>query len=79
MLNNLQVACGRKCFNNFRADNLNDTENICMSNCINKYYDVYESGNQLMRLIGNGEIKLNLSANNNVSMIVDQMNSKINI
>jgi len=79
LLNNINSVCAKSCFKNMRSDRLSDDENLCMTNCQQKYYDVYDIGDKLNMLLDKGEIKINFSSDKSISNIVDQMNNKINI
>lgn len=40
-------GCGKRCLNNFKDDNLNSNEVICITNCALRYYDVLDLGEGL--------------------------------
>ena len=79
LLNRISNVCSKTCFVNLRSDTLNDDENICVSNCQKKFFDVYDIGERLNNLVESGDIKVNLSSGKTLTNLVDQMTNKINI
>ena len=40
-------SCGERCLVNFKDDNLDTNERICMTNCAMKFYDVLDLGENI--------------------------------
>jgi hypothetical protein len=40
-------ACAKRCFSNFKSDKVMNQENICLSNCVLRYFDSLVFGEQV--------------------------------
>lgn len=57
---NAMVAgeCSSRCLSNFKSDKLNSEENICLTNCFTKFYDVLELGEGVYDKLSTGKVDL---------------------
>jgi hypothetical protein len=72
------TECAKKCFEDFKSDNLNSKESLCMSTCSNKFNDVVMFSEKFLTLMKDNNQDANLNKGD-YSAFVNSLKSKFNI
>ncbi len=65
--------CSKVCLSNFKSDKLNSEENICLTNCFTKFYDVLDLGEHVYDKLSRREVDLSPLAKGKFEDVVSKI------
>ncbi len=73
-LNSLAVGeCSNRCLSNFKSKSLDNKEIICMTNCLTKFYDVYDLGENVYSSLSSGKVDLSGLRNGDINSVMEKL------
>lgn len=65
--------CGKRCLDNFKTNKLSSQENICLTSCVEKFYNLLEIGENVYDVLNKNQVDSTPLLKGNFKSVLDKI------